>query len=185
MKMASNRKNKTTFTFTTFWAYGVKVVLFFWFEAVFMPKTGSRKNLKLEIKRHWNFFLLELCCPVWQMACRFTNLTKWWHFDNENSLSNCHDKFSFSKCHHFVKKCISFSKCRGRWGHLKRERKITDENWQDGNLQNCLSVPNPKPTTVRGSTLREVVRRKKMHSVNSTTRTKVFSSLSVMYYLAI
>ena len=68
MKMASNQKNKTTFTFTTFWAYGVKVVLFFWFEAVFMPKTGSRKNLKLEIKRHWNFFLLELCCPVWQMA---------------------------------------------------------------------------------------------------------------------
>ena len=44
MKMASNRKNKTTFTFTTFWAYGVKVVLFFRFEAVFMQKTGSRKN---------------------------------------------------------------------------------------------------------------------------------------------
>ena len=44
MKMASNRKNRTTFTFTTFWAYGVKVVLFFRFEAVFMLKTGTRKN---------------------------------------------------------------------------------------------------------------------------------------------
>ena len=39
MKTASNQKNNTTFT--TFWAYGVKVVLFFRFEAVFMPKTAS------------------------------------------------------------------------------------------------------------------------------------------------
>ena len=41
MKTASNRKNNTTFTFITFWAYGVKVVLFFRFKTVFMPKTAS------------------------------------------------------------------------------------------------------------------------------------------------
>ena len=55
----------------------VKVVLFFRFEVIFMLRKAS-----------------EL-------------LTKWWHFDNENSLSNCHDKFSFSKC-------------RGRWGHFNK-----------------------------------------------------------------
>ena len=73
MKTASNRKNKTTFTPQAQKVVIVKVVLFLQFEAIFMSWKAS-----------------EL-------------LTKWWHFDNENSLSNCHDKFSFSKC-------------RGRWG---------------------------------------------------------------------
>ena len=39
MKRASNRKTNTTFTFTIFWAYEVKVVLFFRFEAFFWQKT--------------------------------------------------------------------------------------------------------------------------------------------------
>ena len=63
MKMASNRKNKTTFTFTTFWAYGVKVVLFFRFEAVFMPKTGSRKKLKTGDKKTLVFLFIGALLP--------------------------------------------------------------------------------------------------------------------------
>ena len=39
MKTAPNRKNKTTFT-----PYAQKVVLFFHFEAVFMPKTASENQ---------------------------------------------------------------------------------------------------------------------------------------------
>ena len=44
MYMASNLKSNTTFTFTTFWAYEAKVVLFFRLEAVFMLKTASEKG---------------------------------------------------------------------------------------------------------------------------------------------
>ena len=44
MKMASNRKNNTSFTFTTFRAYEVKVPLFFRLEAVFMLKTSPEKS---------------------------------------------------------------------------------------------------------------------------------------------
>ena len=38
MKRASNQKTNTTFIVTTFWAYEVKVVLFFRFEAFFRQK---------------------------------------------------------------------------------------------------------------------------------------------------
>ena len=44
MKMAFNRKNNTSFTFTTFQAYEVKVPLFFRLEAVFMLKTAPEKG---------------------------------------------------------------------------------------------------------------------------------------------
>ena len=42
MKWASNWKTNTNFTFTTFWAYGVKVVLFFRLEAVFTLKSALK-----------------------------------------------------------------------------------------------------------------------------------------------
>ena len=42
--MASNRKNNTSFTFTTFQAYEVKVPLFFRLEAIFMLKTALEKG---------------------------------------------------------------------------------------------------------------------------------------------
>ena len=42
--MASNRKNDTSFTFTTFQAYEVKVHLFFQLEAVFIVKTAPEKG---------------------------------------------------------------------------------------------------------------------------------------------
>ena len=42
MKWASNWKTNTTFTFTTFWAYGLKVVLFFQLEAVFTLKSALK-----------------------------------------------------------------------------------------------------------------------------------------------
>ena len=44
MKMASNRKNNTRFTLTTFRAYEVKVPLIFRLEAVFMVKTAPEKG---------------------------------------------------------------------------------------------------------------------------------------------
>ena len=44
MKMASNRKNNTSFTFTTFRAYEAKVPLFFRLEAVFMLKQAPEKG---------------------------------------------------------------------------------------------------------------------------------------------
>jgi hypothetical protein len=44
MKMASIRKSNTSFTFTTFRAYEVKVPLFFRLEAVFMLETAPEKG---------------------------------------------------------------------------------------------------------------------------------------------
>ena len=44
MKTAPNRKNKTTFTPYAQKVVTVKVVLFFHFEAVFMPKTASENR---------------------------------------------------------------------------------------------------------------------------------------------
>ena len=44
MKTASNPKNNTSFTVTTFWAYEAKVVLFFRLEAVFLLKPASEKG---------------------------------------------------------------------------------------------------------------------------------------------
>ena len=44
MKTASNPKNNSSFTFTTFQAYEAKVVLFFRLEAVFLPKTASEEG---------------------------------------------------------------------------------------------------------------------------------------------